>query len=79
MALLGVQAPVRTKTVDAADIVRDAYLRQQSGFLAFECWCKETCGWRDRWFSPGCTHGIASRTERHASVDRGTTLGLRFD
>ena len=28
---------------------------------------------------PDGTHGIAPRTERHASVDRCTTLGLRFD
>jgi hypothetical protein len=28
---------------------------------------------------PSPTHRIAARTERHASVDRGTTLGLRFD
>jgi hypothetical protein len=29
--------------------------------------------------SPGSPHGIASRTERHASVDRSTMLWLRFD
>jgi hypothetical protein len=28
---------------------------------------------------PGSPHGIASRTQRHASVDRSTTLWLRFD
>ncbi len=28
MALLGVQGPVRTKVVDTADIVRDAWFRQ---------------------------------------------------
>jgi hypothetical protein len=28
---------------------------------------------------PGSPHRIAYRTERHASVDRCTTLGLRFD
>jgi hypothetical protein len=28
---------------------------------------------------PGSPHGIGSRTERHASVDRSTTLWLRFD
>src|SRR5882762_8521149 len=29
--------------------------------------------------SPGRTHRITSRTERHASANGGTTLGLRFD
>jgi hypothetical protein len=32
-----------------------------------------------RAFLPGCTHGVASRTERHAGVDCGATLGLRFN
>jgi hypothetical protein len=32
-----------------------------------------------RVFLPGDTPEIASRTERNAGADRGTTLGLRFD
>jgi hypothetical protein len=28
---------------------------------------------------PGYSHGISSRTERHTSVDRGTTFELRCD
>jgi hypothetical protein len=28
---------------------------------------------------PGYSYGISSRTERHASVDRGTTFELRSD
>jgi hypothetical protein len=35
--------------------------------------------WRLRYPLPDRAHGIAPRIERHASVDRGTTLELRVD